>query len=113
MIGHAILSLLLAAIAIAVLSIGVEHPRRAPVFIVMFLAIWAGGATMAPRGVGFLRFYSTFVLVAVLLSTVGAVYARHGRTPPPEEMREIETGLGLFFWLLVVGLVAVILWAYV
>ena len=113
MVGHAILSLVLAAVAMAVLSIGIEHPRRAPVFVVLFLAIWAGGAWMAPRGVGLFRLYLPFVLVAVLLSTVGAVFAHHSRTGPREQKREIVTGLGIFFWLLVLGLLAVIVSAYV
>ena len=66
-----------------------------------------------PRGMGLFPLYPHFVLVAALLSTLLAMYARHGRTARGEERQEVETGLGIFFWLLVIALAGVILWAYV
>jgi hypothetical protein len=112
-VGHAILSLVLAGLAIAVLSFGIEHPHRAPIFGLLFLGIWAGGAWVAPQGIG-LRpaYWFPFLLIAVLLSLVVAVLVGHGRLSRGEEALEIQTGLGLFFWLLVLALVGVIAWAY-
>jgi hypothetical protein len=114
--AHAIVSLALAAAAVWVLSLAFETPRsRArPLLVLLFLGIWAGGAWMVPNEPSLqLAYWFPFLLIAVLLALLVAVLAEGRRSAPAKEEREVETGLGVFFWLLLASLVGVVVAAYV
>jgi hypothetical protein len=83
-------------------------------FVVLFLGIWAAGAWVAPREPGLWpAYWFPFLLLGILFGTVVALLVHHGRERPAQEVREIETALGVFFWSLVAALIWAIVWAYV
>ena len=117
MIGHLALSLLLSSVAIAILVRGLRFRPSTPVwslFVLFFFATWAGGVRMVPVGPShFGLTWLPFVLIAILLSLLVVALGPRGRQSPRDEReveREVEVGLGLFFWvligLLIVALVA-------
>ena len=118
MIVHLALSLLLAVVSIAVLVRGLQFRPATPlwsVFVVFFFVIWAGGVWMVPIGPRhFGVTWLPFALVAIMLSilVIALMPHRAGVAQEAETEREIESGLGLFFFVLVAGLVAAIVAAY-
>ncbi len=118
MLEHLILSLVLATVAIGVLVRGLEFRPHTPLwslFVLFFFVIWAGGLWMAPVGpTHFGIVWLPFTLVAIMMSVLVVALMPH-RTGPAqlaETNREIQAGLGLFFWVLVLGLVVAIIVAY-
>ena len=60
-------------------------------------------------------YWLPFLLTAILLSVLVVVLVPQrtaGRHDEADIEREVEVGLGLFFWVLIVGLIAVVLTAY-
>jgi len=119
MIAHMLLSLVLAGVAVAILVEGLRCRPNTPVwglFAILFLGIWAGGVWVAPAGPMHLGVYwLPFLLTAILLSVLVVVLVPQrtaGRHDEADIEREVEVGLGLFFWVLIVGLIAVVLTAY-
>jgi hypothetical protein len=119
MIPHMVLSLVLAGVAVAILVEGLRCRPNTPVwglFAILFLGIWAGGVWVAPAGPMHLGVYwLPFLLTAILLSVLVVVLVPQrtaGRHDEADIEREVEVGLGLFFWVLIVGLIAVVLTAY-
>ena len=117
---HALLSLALAVAAIAFLTTALRvhaiRGRSWALLAVLFLVTWAGGIWVAPFGppIGAI-YWLPFTLIAVLLATLlAAVVPPELRTPRDIVTREeeLETGLGFFFWILVVGLVVAIVLRY-
>jgi cbb3-type cytochrome oxidase subunit 1 len=118
-IGHLALSLVLAAAAVAVLVNGLRHRPSRPVwslFVVFFLAIWAGGVWVAPVGpTHFGVTWLPFLMIAILLAVLVVVLAPPGGRGHGDEReleREVEVGLGMFFWVLIGTLLAAILAGY-
>ena len=119
MIGHLVLSLGLGGIATGVLVMGLRFRPRTPVwsiFLLLSLVIWAGGVWVAPAGpVHFGVAWLPFLLIAILLAVLLAAVAPGGGRSHHSELeikREVEVGLGLFFWILTATLVAVIAAGY-
>jgi hypothetical protein len=115
-VGHAILSLVFAAIAVWVLSRAFEtsRSRARSLFVLLFLGIWAGGAWVAPYGPSLRPVYwFPFLLIAVLLALLVAELTEGRRGGAAQQLEEAETGLGVFFWLLLASLAAIVVAAYV
>jgi hypothetical protein len=118
-IGHLVLSLILSCVAIAVLVAGLRFRPRTPVwglFLIFFLGIWAGGVWIVPFGpTHFGVTWLPFLLIAILLAVlVVAMSPRAGGSHRSEQEveREVEVGLGLFFWVLIGALIVSIVAAY-
>ena len=119
MIGHLLLSLVLAGGAVAILVQGLRARPSTPVwalFILLFFAIWAGGMWIVPIGPVHLGIaWLPFVLMAILLTVfVVALSPRRGagHRSEREVEREVEVGLGLYFWVLIGALVAAVVASY-
>jgi hypothetical protein len=118
MIAHLAVSLLLAVASITVLVRGLQFRPATPLwstFVVFFFVIWAGGVWMAPIGPRhFGVVWLPFALVAIMLSilVVALMPHRAGTAQIAETEREIQSGLGLFFFVLVAGLIVAIVAAY-
>jgi hypothetical protein len=119
-----VIALIIAGVLVAVLGMGL---RRQPfgtvlvaMFTILFLATWAGGAWMTPLGP---RIWGTAVLSFLVVGLLVAlmVTAFIPRQPPrtrgealrqDDARRQAATFINVFFWLVVVLLVAVILARY-
>ncbi len=119
MIGHLLLSLALAGIAVAILVAGLRVRPTTPgwgLFLVFFFAIWAGGMWVAPVGpTHFGVTWLPFLLIAILLGVLVVALSPRGHRSHQDELeleREIEVGLGLFFWALIGALIVAIGAAY-
>jgi hypothetical protein len=119
-IGHAVLAFVLAVLAVALLTLGLRlSTAHRPIWawvILLFLIIWAGGLWLAPAGtsvgnVYWLPFTLIAVLVAILLA---AILPPEIHTPKQavEREREIEVGLGIFFWTLIGALSIIVILGY-
>lgn len=126
LIAAAVASFLAAALA------GVfawRHPRKPELwptalflFLVLFLAAWAGGVWVRPSGprllgVAFIPFFLAGGVVALLL-LAAATPTRRPRNAEEEQERAEEAAavgvaFGIFFWALLLSLVAVIAIRYV
>jgi len=119
MIGHLLLSLVLAATAIAILVKGLRYRPGRPVwslFLLLFFGIWAGGLWMAPVGpTHFGITWLPFVLIGVLLSVLVVALSPQTHRSHQQELeleREVVVGIGLFFWVLIGVLITAIVAAY-
>ncbi len=119
-IGHAILALALAAIAVAILTfglrVGTAHRSSWALLVVVFLLTWAGGVWLEPFGppigkVYWLPFTLIAILVAILLAAVLPPRV-HTHAQVVEREHEVEVGLGVFFWTLVAALAAIVVLGY-
>jgi hypothetical protein len=119
-----ITAVLIATCLVAVINLGF---RRKPldaapsaVFVVIFLATWAGGVWLAPIGpviwgLNILSFVISGVLIALLITAVAP-----GRLPrtraealrKEDSRRQAVRTAGVFFWILIASLVAGILARY-
>jgi hypothetical protein len=116
MIAHILLSLVLAGMAVGTLVEGLRCRPTTPawgLFVILFFGIWAAGVWAMPAGPLHLGVYwLPFLLTAILLSILVAVLVPARRRDEAEVEREVKAGLGLFFWVLVAGLIALVLAAY-
>ncbi len=118
---HVVLAFVLAGGAVAILTIAlrfrVTHRPVWALFAVLFLATWAGGIWMAPFGPSIGRVYwLPFTLIAILVAIlIAAVLPPRVKTHAEAVAREaeIEAGLGVFFWVLVIALAIGITLKYV
>ena len=118
LVVHAIVALVLAGLSVGLLVAGlrVHGPWASSraLFLVLFLSTWAGGVWIVPFGPTVRNIYwLPFLLVAVLTSIlIAAIEPPRDRTHAElaERERELELGLGVFFWVLVgaLGLVVVL-----
>lgn len=127
-----LLAFLLAWVFVLLLAgpLGWRHPRRpdSPVaetiiflFLIFFLAIWAGGIWMAPVGPVIAGYtWLPFVLVGLFVLLLIAA-ASAPREPPrttaearveAEEAAAVGTALGAFFWILLTALIVAIIVSY-
>jgi len=118
MIVHLVLSLGLSGAAIAILVRGLRFRPDTPVwslFVILFFAIWAGGLWVASAGRSHVGLtWLPFTLIAVLLTVLVVALSPHGQSHQQEleVERKVEVGLGLFFWVLIGGLIAAIVAGY-
>jgi hypothetical protein len=120
LIAHAVLALLLALAGVTALTTGLRlHERGTPtwaLFVILFLATWAGGLWMAPFGPAFRNVYWVpFTLIAVLVAILLAAVLPpepHSNAEAVEREHEIQAGLGIFFWVLVLALAAAVVARY-
>jgi hypothetical protein len=119
-------ALLLALIISAVLILGFRRRGPGPLagflffFILFFAAVWAGGIWLTPVGAptwGATTSILSFLIAGiVLLLFIAAITPTHRL--PRETPREAEvvattiTVFSIFFWILLVGLTAAILFRY-
>ena len=120
-ITHAILALLLALLGVALLTTGLRLRRArthmSAFFVVLFLATWAGGVWLAPFGPPSANIYwMPFTLIAILVATLLAAVLPpevHTVAEAVERECEIEAGLGVFFWVLILALASAVVLRYV
>lgn len=119
MFGHLLVSLLFAGVATGILGVGLRFSSRPlwALFLVLCLAVWAGGIWLAPFGPSFWNIYwAPFLLISVLVALLIVAIAPprvHTHAEEMEREREIEMGLGVFFWILIGLLLAVVVLRYV
>lgn len=120
----AVIALVLAAVFVPVMGWrrpGMHGERMTTtfgfLFLVLFLATWAGGLWIAPlgpevRGVPWPSFLFAGLVVALLLAAVSP--PRTWRRSPHSSADEaaVSAGMGVFFWLLVVFLLFAVVYAY-
>lgn len=110
--------------------LGWRHPARAKgpapasalfLFVIFFLAIWAGGVWLIPFGptIGG-GYWLPFLVVGLFVLLVVAALSTPSRPPRGAAEAEVEaeeaavagTVLGVFFWILLLGLVGAVVLAY-
>jgi MFS family permease len=108
----------------AVIGRQAKTPRRViAFFFVVFLGAWAGGIWIAPigpsiLGVYWLSFFSVGLVFALVLEAVAAFSVRPSESQrndvqvEKKEEREIESILGVFFWILVLTFVGALVFGY-
>lgn len=108
---HAALAIALAGVSVMILTTGLRLRSRRSVwalFVVLFLTTWAGGIWAAPFGPPIGRIYWVpFTLIAILVAILLAAVLPpevHTQAEAVEREAEIEAGLGVFFWVLVIAL---------
>lgn len=94
-----------------------------PVFLLLFVIIWAGGLWLTPVGPPVVGFYwLPFVMVAVFIGLFWAAMpppprrAGAWRSQAPAQDRDVSAtaaGFGMLFWILLVGLALAALVRYV
>jgi len=114
-----LVDLLIAAVMAAALILGfrrllgVHGPwqHRWAFALVVFLAAWAGGAWLAPTTSGWVVYWVPFLLVGLAVALLIAATSPSHPLDTPEDVEEFEheqravaTGLTLFFWVLIAGL---------
>ncbi len=127
-----VLLALIVALILSFVLVGIFGQRRrgdeeflAPpsifLFLILFLATWAGGIWVEPfgpaaYGVVWLPFLLVGLIFAILLMAI-LPPLRRGGPPPPSEERDAAkvsaAALGGFFWILLVVLAVVIFARYV
>ena len=114
--------LVITLVLTALFAVGIRRRKAPPVvfsfFVILFLATWAVGVWIRPAPAGG-RPWLSFLLVGflfALLLTVLVPLARYAKGRGTTEAEEKEVGIvafDLFFWVLVVGLIAAIVVDYV
>ncbi len=118
-----VFALLLASIL--ALAFGWRHPARAEafgvsllfLFIVFFLAIWAGAVWIQPwgpvlYGVPWLSMFLIGLFVALLILSLTPDRSSRVRSEVVDEMKEVKvngTVFTVFFWILCIGLLIAII----
>ena len=106
----------------AIFAVGIRKQKAGPVlfsfFVILFLTTWAVGAWINPaplRGLPWLSYLLVGILFALLLTVIIplAKYAKGGGAKEAEEKEIAIVAFDLFFWVLVVGLIAAIVVRYV
>jgi hypothetical protein len=114
--------LVIALVLTAIFAVGIRKRKAWSViisfFAVLLLSTWAVGAWINPaplRGAPWLSFLLVGILFALLLTVLIplAKYAKGGATEEAEEKEIAIVTFDLFFWVLVVGLIAAIIVRYV
>jgi hypothetical protein len=116
-IGHLILSLILSGASVALLVAGLRFRPRTPVwalFVILFLATWAGGVWVVPFGPTHLGVtWLPFLLIEIMLAVLVVVLSPRGHRARQEVEREVDVGIGLFLFVRIVGaLMAAIVGGY-
>jgi hypothetical protein len=108
----------------AVIGRQAKTPRRViAFFLVVFLGAWAGGIWIAPigpsiLGVYWLSFFAVGLVFSLVLEAVAAFSVRPSESQKNDiqedkkEEREIESVLGIFFWILVLTFVGALVFGY-
>jgi hypothetical protein len=90
-------------------------------FLILFFATWAGGVWVTPFGpaiwgVNWMPFVAVGLLVALLLAAATEPSRRSSLHSPAEpataEAEAVGATFGLMFWILMIGLLAILLSAY-
>lgn len=115
--------LVITLVLTAVFAVGFRRQRTWPVvlvfFIILFLATWAVGAWIAPgtasSGMSWLPYLLIGLLFALLLTALIPLSRamRSDRSKEAEEKTIAIIAFDLFFWILVIGLIAAIVIRYV
>ncbi len=91
-------------------------------FIILFLATWAGGIWITPIGsplwgISWLSFLLVCLLLVLLLTALIPASVPYTRRAAAAQQREetetVTTIFGIFFWILVIGLIVAIILYYV
>ena len=125
------LALAVAFTSLLIWGLGWRHPAQTDavtasalfLFIIMFLAVWAAGMWLPPwgpliRGVPWLGFFIVGLLLSLLILALASPSPRPpapAEQPVEEEVEKERLALhvfGIFFWILIVALVAVGLISY-
>lgn len=119
-----VVALLIATLLVAILGVGIRRlpfgTALASMFVVLFLATWAGGAWLVPvgprvAGTAVLSFLIVGLVVALLITAIIPTHPPRTRGEAlrqDEARRQAVTFLNVFFWLAVIGLLIGILARY-
>jgi len=111
-------------VVFAVIGRQAKSARRVLIFfVVVFFGAWAGGIWLTPvgpvlLGVYWLSFFAVGLIFALVMEAVAAFpgksvsQSQEEKTDTKEE-GEIESVMWIFFWVLIVGFVAAIVFGYV
>jgi hypothetical protein len=111
-------------VVFAVIGRQAKSARRVLIFfIIIFFGAWAGGIWLTPvgpvlLGVYWLSFFAVGLIFALVMEAVAAFsgkslsQSQEEKTDTKEE-GEIESVMWIFFWVLIVGFVAAIVFGYV
>ncbi|MEJ2683839.1 MAG: hypothetical protein P8Z71_05535 [Candidatus Sulfobium sp.] len=112
--------LVITLVLTAVFAVGFRRQRTWPVvlvfFVILFLATWAVGAWIRPpAGMSWLPYLVVGLLFALLLTALIPLSraVRNDRSKEAEEKTVAIVVFDLFFWILVIGLIAAIIVRYV
>lgn len=107
---------------------GWRHPARPDagpaglfLFLILFLAIWAGGVWLAPFGpmvwgVAYIPFLIVAIVVTLLLIAAAPPRRPKSSEEVVKEAEEAATAglvFGLFFWILLIALAAAVILKYI
>ncbi|MDD2239981.1 MAG: hypothetical protein PHI93_04895 [Kiritimatiellae bacterium] len=90
-------------------------------FLVLMFVMWAGSAWLPPwgplwRGTAWLSILVIGLLVSLLMLAIATPVRRHGKlreaTKQTEDAVVVGTAFGLFFWILMIGLLTAIVVRY-
>jgi hypothetical protein len=122
----AVIALLVTALISAVTGTGGWGGEAAALFLIAFLIIWASGVWVTPFGPAFWDgYWLTFLVPGLLLLLLFAALLAPNRRPrtPQEAVDQARAddvaagvaavAVGVFFWILILALLALILAAYV
>ncbi|MFP4378495.1 MAG: hypothetical protein ACLFP4_15735 [Spirochaetales bacterium] len=122
--GDVIVAILLGVLFAVLFGVSFGRTSGAPgfffVFLLLFLFAWAGGLWLEPFGPALLGIYWLPGLIVTVL--IFLLLAALATSRPPETTAEAKAelearqttaaALGIFFWVLIIGLVVSILVAY-
>jgi hypothetical protein len=125
-LGHLLFALVIALVLAVIFGAGFCRYRWGAdlvlFFILLFLFTWAGGLWVLPFGplawdIPFFSFLFVGIVVALLLAALAPAPGKYPRSyeSPKEarrETRDAAIAFGIFFWILIIGLVVLIILGY-
>jgi hypothetical protein len=115
--------LVITLVLTAVFAVGFRRQRKWPVvlvfFVILFLATWAAGVWVTPAAALHGKSWVSYLIVGLLFALLLTALIPLSRTIKDDQAKEAEEKaiaivvFDLFFWILVIGLIAAIIVRYV
>ncbi len=115
--------LVITLVLTAVFAVGFRRQRTWPVvlvfFVILFLATWAAGVWVTPTAALHGKSWVSYLIVGLLFAVLLTALIPLSRTIKNDQGKEAEEKaiaivvFDLFFWILVIGLIAAIIVRYV